>query len=111
MAIDPPDVAFGYAPPVCEGKYDPLNDPDCITPDQVYDNFQVWVTSYFEHPNIASGTPSGLSYEKRPSKRTISTWTEEEMAKYCDKRAAIRGDFSASVTLNLQRIIYINGAS
>ncbi|KAJ7474271.1 Alpha/Beta hydrolase protein [Mycena latifolia] len=93
VLYDPPVVALGYPPPEVEGFYDPFNDPECTSPDQAFDNFQKWITSYFKHPDIASGNPSGMSFEKFTPKRTISGWTEEEMAKYCEKFGAIRSIF------------------
>jgi hypothetical protein len=80
-----------------ENVYDPWNDSDYLTPEQKYNNFQHWVSSYYDHPDVASGKPSGLSVEKRTDKRTYATWTEEQRAAYCDIAAAVRSEHPAYV--------------
>jgi hypothetical protein len=65
----------------------------------MYDNFQHWVSSYYKHPDIASGKPSGMSFEKRTEKRTVSSWTEEQKEKYFDKLAAVRTELPSYVPL------------
>ncbi|KAJ7087027.1 Alpha/Beta hydrolase protein [Mycena crocata] len=95
VLYDPPFVALGYPAPVLEGIYDPCNDPECTTVDQVYDNFQQWVSSYFQHSNITTGCPSGMSFEKLTERRTIAQWTEVQKARYCDKSEALRSELPA----------------
>ncbi|KAJ6611318.1 Alpha/Beta hydrolase protein [Mycena sp. CBHHK59/15] len=90
VIYDPPYTALGYPLPGQENFYDPWTDPDYPTPEQLYDNFQHWVSSYYTHPDIASGKPSGMSFEKRTEKRTVSSWTEEQKERYFDKVAAVR---------------------
>ncbi|KAJ7237967.1 Alpha/Beta hydrolase protein [Mycena rebaudengoi] len=90
VLYDPPYTALGYALPGQQNFYDPWADPNYPTPEQMYDNFQHWVSSYYKHPDIASGKPSGMSFEKRTEKRTVSSWTEEQKEKYFDKLAAVR---------------------
>ncbi|KAJ7716226.1 Alpha/Beta hydrolase protein [Mycena maculata] len=97
VLYDPPFLALGYPRPPLHGVYDPFNDPDCVTGEQVYDNFRHWVTSYYDHPDIESGNPAGMSFEKRTSNRTISRWTEEEKARYCDTLSAVESDLPGSV--------------
>ncbi|KAJ7806830.1 hypothetical protein B0H13DRAFT_1669614 [Mycena leptocephala] len=95
VLYDPPSLALGYRAPVHDGLPNPLNNPDCTTPDETYEHFEKWVSSYYTHPDIAAGCPSGLSLENCTEKRTINQWTEEEKARYSDKAAAIRVDWSA----------------
>ncbi|KAJ6579492.1 hypothetical protein DFH09DRAFT_1445551 [Mycena vulgaris] len=90
VLYDPPYTALGYVLPGQENFYNPWADPDYPTPEQMYDNFQHWVSSYYKHPDIASGEPSGISFEKRTEQRTVSQWTAEEKEKYFDKLAAVR---------------------
>ncbi|KAJ7884414.1 hypothetical protein B0H13DRAFT_1628696 [Mycena leptocephala] len=85
----------GYTLPGQESFYNPFADPDCSTPEQTYDNFQHWVSSYYDHPDITSGETSGLSFEKRTEKRTCATWTDEQKAKYFDTSAAVRIELPA----------------
>ncbi|KAJ6509110.1 hypothetical protein DFH09DRAFT_942654 [Mycena vulgaris] len=95
VLYDPPFLALGYPHPVPDGVYDPFKDPDCTTPDQLYENFKEWVSSYYEHPDISKGDRFGMSFEKRTEKRTISQWTENEKAKYCDTVSAVGSDLLA----------------
>ncbi|KAJ7431521.1 Alpha/Beta hydrolase protein [Mycena galericulata] len=96
VLYDPPYTALGYTLPGQETVYNPWTDPDYPTPEQVYDNFQHWVSSYYTHPDIASGKLSGMSFEKRTAKRTVNSWTEDEKERYFDKVAAARSDLPAS---------------
>jgi len=95
VLYDPPYTALGYELPGQESVYDPWSDPDYPTPEGMYDNFQHWVSSYYKHPDIASGKPSGMSFEKRTAKRTYATWTDEQKEKYFDKEAAVRCELPA----------------
>ncbi|KAJ7179679.1 hypothetical protein C8R46DRAFT_887763 [Mycena filopes] len=90
VMYDPPYTALGYILPDQEKYYDPWTDPDYPTPEQLYDNFQQWVSSYYTHKNIGSGNREEMSFEKRTEKRTVAGWTEEQKEKYFDKVAAVR---------------------
>ncbi|KAJ7041541.1 hypothetical protein C8F04DRAFT_1300951 [Mycena alexandri] len=92
VLYDPPNLALGYPGTGIEEKYNPLADPSCTTPTQVFENFQKWVSSYFQHPDVASGLASGLSSEKCTDKKTIDRWTPEEKAKFCEEDGATRTD-------------------
>lgn len=96
--LDPPHLALGYELPGQESVYDPFNDPDCPTPEATYDNFKHWVSSYYQHPDIASGKLSGMSFAKRTEKRTYTSWSEEQRAKYFDGEAAVRSELPACVS-------------
>ncbi|KAJ7129097.1 hypothetical protein C8R46DRAFT_925683 [Mycena filopes] len=95
VLYDPPSLALGYPSSGIQEKYDVLADPDCTTPDQFFKTFQNWVTSYYEHPDIAGGLASGVSFEKCSEKKTIDRWTPEEILTLCEKDAAIRTDIPA----------------
>ncbi|KAJ7139183.1 Alpha/Beta hydrolase protein [Mycena epipterygia] len=97
VLYDPACISLGYPPPPTEGIYDPFTDPEATTSDKLFDIFQPWVSSYFTHPDIASGDPAGLSREKLSDKQTTSQWTEEQMAKCYDKQAAIRSRISPAM--------------
>jgi hypothetical protein len=93
-------VALGYpAPPLGgqEGVYSPFDDPEATTPEQLYEKFKQWISSYFKHPDISSGLPAGMSFAKGSEKRTLSLWSEEEMAKWCDSLSAATSDILAFV--------------
>ncbi|KAJ7660263.1 Alpha/Beta hydrolase protein [Mycena polygramma] len=98
VLYDPPYSGLGYPHPNDEHWYDVFADSEYPTPEQMYENFLVWVSSYFTHPDIASGKPSGISYAKRTGKWTFSTWSVEEKDKYFDKMAAVRSEFPAYVS-------------
>ncbi|KAF7341425.1 Aminodeoxychorismate synthase [Mycena venus] len=95
VLYDPPYIALGYELPGHESVYDPFTDPDCSTPAAIYDNFKHWVSSYYTHPDIASGKPSGMSFAKRTAKRTYVGWSEEQRARYFDGEAAVRSELPA----------------
>ncbi|KAJ6522715.1 Alpha/Beta hydrolase protein [Mycena capillaripes] len=95
VLYDPPHIALGYTLPCQESFYSPFSDPDYPTPELIYDNFQHWVSSYYKHPDIASGKPSGMCFAKRTEKRTVSSWTEEQKEKYFDTLAAVRSELPA----------------
>ncbi|KAJ6472856.1 hypothetical protein C8R47DRAFT_1053923 [Mycena vitilis] len=99
VLYDPPYSALGYPEPPDEDFYNPFTDPDYRTGEEIYENFEHWVSSYFTHPDIACGKASGISYAKRTEKRTISNWTEEEKERYVDKLAAVRSEFPACVPI------------
>ncbi|KAJ7139235.1 Alpha/Beta hydrolase protein [Mycena epipterygia] len=91
VLYDPPFQVMGYLPREIEGLYDPFNDPDATTLDQMMENFQHLVGSYYKHPDITTGDPSGLWLGSfTDCKQTINQWTAEEKAKYYDQPAAIR---------------------
>jgi hypothetical protein len=87
---------LGYTFPRQEAFYDPLTDPDCQTPEQIYDNFKHWVSSYY------------LSFEKRTEKRTYATWTDEQKVKYFDTAAAVRSELPAYVLIIFSIILRPN---
>jgi len=95
VLYDPPYTALGYVLPGQDSVYDPWVDPDYPTPEALYDNFQHWVSSYYNHPDIASGKPSGMSFEKRTERRTYATWNDEQKARYFDTTAAVRSELPA----------------
>ncbi|KAJ7474298.1 Alpha/Beta hydrolase protein [Mycena latifolia] len=103
VLYDPPFVALGYpGPPVVpRGAYDPLNDPDCPDAEQFYANFKEWISSYYKHPDLTRGDPSGMSFEKRTEKLTIQQWTEEQKNRYCDTVSALAPDLLAFVGFTL----------
>ncbi|KAJ6530686.1 Alpha/Beta hydrolase protein [Mycena capillaripes] len=95
VLYDPPHLALGYEVPGQESVYNPFADPDCPTPVATYDNFKHWVSSYYTHPDIASGKPSGMSFAKRTEKRTYMAWSEEQRERYVDNEAAVRSELPA----------------
>ncbi|KAJ7635145.1 Alpha/Beta hydrolase protein [Roridomyces roridus] len=95
VLYDPPYTALGYTAEWQPEVYDPWTDPDYPTPAGLYDNFQHWVSSYYKHPDVASGKPSGMSFEKRTERRTYTSWSNEQKASYFDTTAAVRCELPA----------------
>ncbi|KAF8904870.1 hypothetical protein CPB85DRAFT_1563892 [Mucidula mucida] len=85
---DAPHLAFGYDQPP-EG-YNPFTDPDLKLPEEVFANFGVWVSSYYDHPDLASRTRKGLDFSKRGPKITLDNMTPEDTKDNFDGDAAGR---------------------
>jgi len=88
---DPPYLSFGIPLPADEKTYNPWADPDCKTPEELYQNFGYWVSSYYDHPDV-SGTIHGLNYEKRAGIPTVTTWTPEQFQRFYNEAAAVRSE-------------------
>ncbi|KAJ6472851.1 hypothetical protein C8R47DRAFT_720816 [Mycena vitilis] len=102
VLYEPAYPALGYPEPPDERFYKPFADPDYAAGDAFYSNIQHWSSSYYAHPDIASGKASGISYAKRTEKCTVSSWTDEERERYFDSVAAVRSEFPACVLLFLR---------
>ncbi|KAF8166313.1 Alpha/Beta hydrolase protein [Mycena galopus ATCC 62051] len=98
VLYDPPYLGLGYSPPEDQNVYHPFADPDYPTPEEIYANFQHWVSSYYNHPDITSGNASGISYVKRTTKRTYETWTDAQKKGYFDTEAAVRTELPGYVS-------------
>ncbi|KDR72506.1 hypothetical protein GALMADRAFT_252616 [Galerina marginata CBS 339.88] len=91
ILYDPPYLSFGYELPADHQTYNPWTDPNCKTPEELYQNFGFWVSSYYDHPDM-SGSIHGLDYRKRTDQATITSWTPEEFQRnYCES-AAVRSE-------------------
>ncbi|KAJ6467926.1 Alpha/Beta hydrolase protein [Mycena sanguinolenta] len=98
VLYDPPFQALGHPAPSLPEMYDAFADPDYATFDAKFTNFQHWISSYYKHPNIASGDAAGLFVTKPPADTANSTfdrWTDEEKVRYSEMAAAIRADLPA----------------
>ncbi|KAJ7087054.1 hypothetical protein C8R43DRAFT_908925, partial [Mycena crocata] len=95
VLYDPPYTALGYPLPDHEGFYNPFTDSTYPTIELVYDNFLDWVSSYFKHPDLASGKPTGFSSTKRSKRRTVNKWSKEQREHYFDISAGIGTEFPA----------------
>ncbi|KAG5351086.1 hypothetical protein C0989_008023 [Termitomyces sp. Mn162] len=88
---DPPHLSFGIVLPPDEKTYNPWTDKECKTPEELYQNFGFWVSSYWTHPDV-SGTIHGLNYQRRGNTPTITTWTSEQFQKFYNEPAAVRSE-------------------
>ncbi|KAH0581827.1 hypothetical protein J132_09537 [Termitomyces sp. J132] len=109
---DPPHLSFGIVLPPDEKTYNPWTDKECKTPEELYQNFGFWVSSYWTHPDV-SGTIHGLNYQRRGNTPTITTWTSEQFQKFYNEPAAVRSELRMYVapmqsTLNdlTHRVLY-----
>ncbi|KAF5337615.1 hypothetical protein D9758_014920 [Tetrapyrgos nigripes] len=93
IVYDSPAHYLGYqhVPPV-KGAYNPFNHPDNKdkSVEEVYDEFALWASSYFDH-DLEAGV-QGWDFRKYTDRRTISTWTEEEMERIYRPANAMRVD-------------------
>ncbi|KAG6830960.1 hypothetical protein H0H92_013672 [Tricholoma furcatifolium] len=89
ILYDPPYLSFGITLPPDEKTYNPWTDKDCKTPEELYQNFGFWVSSYWTHSDV-SGTIHGLNYERRGATPTITTWTPEQFQRFYNEPAAVR---------------------
>ncbi|KIY73539.1 hypothetical protein CYLTODRAFT_416917 [Cylindrobasidium torrendii FP15055 ss-10] len=55
---EPPHLTWGTLDEQPSEGYNPFTDPDNKTPDDIVQNFGLWVTSYYAHPNLALREPS-----------------------------------------------------
>ncbi|THV03734.1 hypothetical protein K435DRAFT_817155 [Dendrothele bispora CBS 962.96] len=92
ILYDPPYLSFGYKLPPDEKTYNPWTDPECKTPEELYQNFGTWVSSYYDHPDT-SGSIHGLDFRKRTELATVPTWTAEEFERFYCESAAVRSEF------------------
>ncbi|KAK0460403.1 uncharacterized protein EV420DRAFT_209411 [Desarmillaria tabescens] len=88
---DPPHLAFGYDQPP-EG-YNPFTDPELKTAEEIFANFGYWVSTYYDHPDLASRSPSGLDFSKRGTRPSIENMTPDDMKVTFDGEAAGRMEF------------------
>ncbi|KAK7440951.1 hypothetical protein VKT23_016728 [Stygiomarasmius scandens] len=90
---DSPHLCFGYEVPQKHKVYDPLTDPNCKTPEELYQNFGFWVSSFYEHPDPRSGKLEDMDIQStRAGDPTIMKWTSEEFAKFYTQDAAVRSE-------------------
>ncbi|KAG6828866.1 hypothetical protein H0H87_000563 [Tephrocybe sp. NHM501043] len=76
---DPPHLCFGIEIPADARVYDPWTDPEFKTPEELYQNFMIWVSSYYDHPGFTVATTlSNLDHRKRTNRTTIDSFTPEQ---------------------------------
>ncbi|KAK0502173.1 hypothetical protein EDD18DRAFT_1065220 [Armillaria luteobubalina] len=92
---DPPNIAFGYDQPP-EG-YNPWIDPELKTVEEIFDNFGYWVSGYYDHPDLASRSLSGLDFSKRGARPSIKNMTPDDMKLTFDGEAAGKMEFHMCV--------------
>jgi len=83
--------SFGYDIP--KGGYIPTDDPDLKTPEEIGSAFTLWVSAYWNHPDIASRSISGLQRnDKLGDKPSIAGMTPEQVQSTMDVPASVRAD-------------------
>ncbi|PBK85367.1 hypothetical protein ARMGADRAFT_1018040 [Armillaria gallica] len=88
---DPPHLAFGYDQPL--DRYNPFADPDLKTTEAMFANFGYWVSTYYDHPDLASRSPDGLDFSKRGTRPSIENMTPDDMKVGFDGETAGRMEF------------------
>ncbi|KAF9002892.1 hypothetical protein BDQ17DRAFT_1242627 [Cyathus striatus] len=99
VLYDPPFRSFGFDVPADSNPYIPWTDPDCKTPEELYQNFLYWVSSYYDHPSLPVSIHD-LDFRKRTDNRTVSKWTPEQFAKFYCEPAAVRSELPMYVRLS-----------
>jgi len=94
---DPPFLVFGDdQPPV---GYSPFADPNFPTPQAAFENFQYWVSEYYEHPDLTSRSINDLNFDKHGIHPSLDNMTEEELAVNFDPVAAARTELPMFVQM------------
>jgi hypothetical protein len=104
---DPPYLSFGLELPPQKITYNPWTDSDCQSAEELAMNFCIWVSSYYDHPDL-SGDIDGLDYRKRTDERTISSWTKEQWNRYYCEPAAVRSERYTYVHFWLTSLMMLN---
>ncbi|KAJ7058715.1 hypothetical protein C8F01DRAFT_281316 [Mycena amicta] len=88
VLYDPSCMALGIPRP--PGDNHPPTSLAGTSREKLFDQFLAWVSSFYPHPDIASGLPTGLCFDDPSERQTTKLWTKDEMELYCDVDAAIR---------------------
>ncbi|KAG6917598.1 hypothetical protein DXG01_001827 [Tephrocybe rancida] len=89
---DAPHLSFGIDLPTGAKVYNPWADPDFKTPEELYQNFTFWVSSYYDHPDFHATSLLTLDFRKRTDHATINSWTKEQFRKFYSEAAATRSE-------------------
>ncbi|KAJ8507960.1 hypothetical protein ONZ45_g9717 [Pleurotus djamor] len=92
VLFDPPFIALGLYLPKLSITYDPWSDPDCKTPEQLFQNFKPWASSYYDIPKNWAGDLNAMDFRKRTAHATTDKWTEDEHERYFDIVASLRSE-------------------
>ncbi len=63
----------------------------------MFANFGYWVSTYYDHPDLASRSPNGLDFSKRGTRPSIENMTPDDMKDTFDGEAAGRMEFPMCV--------------
>ncbi|KZT28994.1 hypothetical protein NEOLEDRAFT_689420 [Neolentinus lepideus HHB14362 ss-1] len=107
VLYDPPYLAFGYEITGVVNPYNPWTDPSIPTPEERYQKFHHWVSSYYDHPDTSSGSMLGLDYRPRTAQASIDNMPKEELAVMYEEAAAVRSELHMVIdpmqpTINVQ---------
>ncbi|KAG7087825.1 hypothetical protein E1B28_013764 [Marasmius oreades] len=93
VLLEPPHACFGYELPQGLNYYYPWSDPTLKTPQQQLQQFRVWISSLYDHPDPDSGNPHHLDIMTRGSTdATVTKWSKEEIERYYTEKAAERSE-------------------
>ncbi|KAF7293877.1 AB hydrolase-1 domain-containing protein [Mycena chlorophos] len=81
-------MALGIPRPA--GDNHPSTSLTGTTREAAFAKFLAWVSAFYPHPDIASGSPSGLCFAEPGERQTAKLWTNAEMELFCDMDAGIR---------------------
>ncbi|KAF9072658.1 hypothetical protein BDP27DRAFT_1217333 [Rhodocollybia butyracea] len=93
ILLDPPASSLGY-PEICNQEiYDPWYDPEYQTPEEKFQGFCSWVSTYYDHPNLSINSPTFDELKHSSQDATILKWTAEEFSLFYDEKAAVRSEY------------------
>ncbi|KAJ8073170.1 hypothetical protein PM082_020039 [Marasmius tenuissimus] len=94
---DSPHLCFGYEVPKGIEVYDPWTDPDYKTPEELFQNFALWVSSFYDHRDSQNANLADMDMRKRGEDPTVTKWSEEEFNRYFSQDAAVRSELKMYV--------------
>ncbi|KAF4598945.1 hypothetical protein EYR38_007358 [Pleurotus pulmonarius] len=92
VLYDPPYLAFGLELPGDTALFDPWGDATTKSPEEVFETFKLWVSSYFDVPEGWSGSINELDSRKRTERATVDSWNKEEHERFFSQDGAARAE-------------------
>ncbi|KAJ8695745.1 hypothetical protein PTI98_005674 [Pleurotus ostreatus] len=107
VLYDPPHLAFGLELPADTVLHDPWGDATTKSPEEVFETFKFWVSSYFEVPEGWGGSINELDSRKRTERTTVDSWSQEEHDRFFSQDGAARAElhwFSEAMQKSINRM-------
>ncbi|KAF9030950.1 alpha/beta-hydrolase [Hymenopellis radicata] len=90
-------TAFGFDIPTFEGLYNPFLDRSFPTIQEYSDNINMYLSLYFDHPDLQSRQPSGVNFSRNGTRPTMARMTPEYIARVMESKAAATGADAGAV--------------
>ncbi len=82
-------TAFGFDIPTLEGQYNPFLDRSLPTIQEYSDNINMYLSMYFDHPDLQSRQHSGVNFSRNGTRPTMARMTPEYIARIMESKAAM----------------------